>query len=124
MISSFLLLSSLLGATLAAPSLPILEDRQAPCAPVHIMTARGSHQSPNAEASSPLIQLIQQGNPGSDVEDINYPADLSNTDIGVYFQSEANGTLAIARQLSDYVNRCPSSKLVLFGYSQVNAITP
>ena len=111
---------------MAAPSLPIIEDRQAPapCAPVHIMTARGSLEPPNAEASSPLVQLIQQRNPGADVEDIKYPADISNTNIWIYVQSEANGTLAIASQLSDYVNRCPSSKLVLIGGSQVNAINP
>lgn len=112
MFSSILLAPLLLGASLAAP---LLEHRQSSCAPVHIIAARGSNEAPGPGAMASLAALIQAAYPGTDLESINYPAKLFP-----YDDSSAQGTAATTSQLTNYVNACPNSKIVMIGYSQVS----
>ena len=112
MFSFILIAPLLLGASLAAP---LLEQRQSSCAPVHIIAARGSTEAPGPGAMASLAALIQAAYPGTDLESINYPAKLFP-----YDDSSAQGTAATTSQLTNYVNACPNSKIVMIGYSQVS----
>lgn len=99
------------GLTLATP-LP----QAAPCAPIHIMSARGSNQ-PAGEGPTltPLASAIAAAYPAGTTtrEPIVWPAQLFPYDVNSH-----NGTLAVAAQLTAYAKRCPTSKIVLLGYSQ------
>lgn len=119
MFSSFVLGSALLGLALAAPVIPGLEARQGSCAPIHIIAARGSTEKPGAGAIGSLAALIQQEHLGTDLEAVNYPALLIP-----YGYSSSAGTMAVTTQLMAYVNRCPNSKVILIGYSQVQDLEP
>jgi acetylxylan esterase len=63
---------------------------------------------------SSVLDASQASYPDSDVENVDYPATLDN-----YASSSGNGTEAVSRQLTAFVKRCPASKIVLLGYSQV-----
>ena len=120
MIPSILLVSVLLGAAFAAPIIPALEERQdSSCARIHIIAARGSNEAPGPGSLRTLVAMIQARNPGADLESINYPALLAP-----YDASSSAGTAAVTSQLTSYVNRCPNSKVVLVGYSQVYPSNP
>ena len=112
MFSSILLAPLLLRVSFAAP---ILEQRQSSCAAIHIIAARGSTEAPGPGSLSTLATLIQAAYPGTDLESIVYPALLYP-----YDESSSNGTAAVTSQLTEYVNECPDSKVVLIGYSQVS----
>jgi len=94
--------------------LPFLHSRNGPASPLHIIAARASTESPGPWVTGSLATLIQNSNPGTDLESVNYPATINN-----YASSSAQGTAALTAQITAYVNSCPSSKVVLLGYSQV-----
>jgi acetylxylan esterase len=54
-----------------------------------------------------------QENPGTTLEAVDYPATIENYDV-----SSTAGTKAVEQQLSTFVQRCPSSKVVMMGFSQ------
>ena len=66
-----------------------------------------------------LADLIQNDNPGTAVEAIDYPALLDPNDPTRYAFSTHVGVGAVMWQVTNYYNRCPDSKIVLLGYSQV-----
>ncbi|KAL9119013.1 MAG: hypothetical protein Q9187_004433 [Circinaria calcarea] len=130
MLSSILFQVLLAGA---AAAVPIIEQREAACTPIHIIAARGSTEAPGPGAIGSLATLIQAANPGTDLESITYPAllgkiewrprkivgsMLTRTNVVPYDFSSSAGTAAVSSQLTAYVRRCPSSKVVLLGYSQ------
>lgn len=116
MMYSLAVLASLL-LTAEALALPIdsssLYNRQSSCAPVHLLVARGSTESPGDGQLASLANLIIRANPGATQEAIVYPALLSP-----YGPSVGNGTKAVQSQLTAYVQKCPNAKIVLLGYSQ------
>lgn len=83
------------------------------CAPIHLLVARGSTESPGYGQLNSLATRIVQGNSGATKEAIDYPAQLQP-----YGPSVSAGVTAVKKQLSDYVAKCPDSKIVLLGYSQ------
>lgn len=110
----------------AAAAVPIIEQRQTACAPIHIIAARGSTEAPGPGAIGSLATLIQAANPGTDLESITYPALLSKlerrsrkivgsmlikTNVVPYDLSSSAGTAAVSSQLTAYVKRCPNSKV-------------
>lgn len=118
MIPSLLLVPTLLGAALAAPASLFLEERQTtPCAKFHIIAGRGSNERTGPGSMRTLAAMVQAANPGTTLESIDYPALLFP-----YDQSSSAGTAAVTSQLTNYVKRCPRSKVILMGYSQVLAI--
>ncbi|EAS35172.3 uncharacterized protein CIMG_00526 [Coccidioides immitis RS] len=93
---------------------PAAAKTQNDCAPVHIMSARGSNQPPGEGPTlAPLVDAIVADHPGSTREPIVWPAVIFP-----YAESSHNGTLAVTAQLTAYVERCPKSKIVLLGFSQ------
>ncbi|KAF2092120.1 carbohydrate esterase family 5 protein [Saccharata proteae CBS 121410] len=111
-ISSFLTTAILAHLTTSSPT-PFLETRQITCAPVHIITARGSTEPQGNGALSSLVALIQKAHPSATTEAVVYPATLDN-----YSSSSSNGAAALTAQLTKYVEACPCSEIVLLGYSQ------
>lgn len=95
------------------PLVNSLPKRQADCAPIHILVARGSTEAPGIGVLESLVEVIDTANPGATSEAIDYPADLND-----YVASVINGTSAVKKQVTAYVERCPRSKIVLLGYSQ------
>jgi hypothetical protein len=54
--------------------------------------------------------------PGSDIEAINYPAQLIDP---MYFFSVVNGSIEVRNAIVGYNEACPGSKMAIMGPSQV-----
>lgn len=91
-----------------------LESRQTTCAAgVHLIVARGTFEPQGHSLQDPIVSAIVNKIPGSDATQVVYPA--SPIDIT---GSLASGVANAQQQINDYVAACPSSKIVLMGYSQ------
>ena len=115
--STILALSSLALTTSARH----LEQRQSSCPGVHIFGARETTVSPGYGTAGVVVNLVLNSNPGSTAEAIVYPACGGQASCGgaSYAQSAVAGTAAVASAVNAFNARCPNSKLVLVGYSQV-----
>src|SRR5580692_2949735 len=110
---TFFLFAGLFNCLTAA--LPSLEERQASaCSPVHIFVGRGSQEAKGEGSTGRLSASIKRAIAGTTSEAIDYPALLNP-----YTSSESKGVAATKEQMQAYAKRCPQSKLVLMGYSQV-----
>lgn len=98
-----------------------VEERQVACANVHVFGARETTVSPGYGTAGVVVNLVLNSNPGSNAEAIVYPACGGQASCGgqSYAQSALAGTAAVASAVNAYNARCPNSKLVLVGYSQV-----
>lgn len=92
-----------------------LEGRQTAnnCSDIHIVTARASTEQPGEGVIGSLAKLIQDNNQGVTRDNVQYPATLKE-----YASSSSKGTAALTKQLTNYTEACPNSKVVLLGYSQ------
>lgn len=113
---STLLISGLLaaGGAVAQNATPACVTGEA----VHMIIARASTEKPGVGIIGGVATQVQQQLPGSDVEAVDYPATLEN-----YQQSEAAGVSAMTTLVTAYTARCPTSKVVLMGYSQGAQVT-
>jgi acetylxylan esterase len=112
-------LGLLLGGALAAPTADLAE--RASCPSVHVICARGTTDTPNCGAGTPVVTSILNAHSGATSESINYVACGGGSSCGgvSYSDSVRQGTAAVVSQVSAYAKQCPSTKLVLVGYSQV-----
>lgn len=110
---------ALVGGVVASP-LGLVEER-ATCPSIHVFGARETTASPGYGSSSTVVNDILNGYPGSTAEAINYPACGGQASCGgdSYSQSVAAGVAAVTTAVNNYNAQCPSTKLVLVGYSQV-----
>lgn len=111
--SKIAILSALALHVLASP-VPVPQTVNTPCHEVHIFLARGSEE-PYPGRQSNLVDAICRGISSCGYEDIVYPATFAN-------YCEASVPVGVANgkaQIEAYSTRCPDSKLVLSGYSQV-----
>ena len=118
---SKLLAASLLGVgALAAPLEGGLEKRA--CPGVHIFGARETTASPGYGSAATVVNSILSAYPGSTTEAINYPACGGQSSCGgvSYSSSVSQGISAVANAVNSFNSQCPSTKLVLVGYSQVS----
>lgn len=101
----------LLGASFAA----------AQCPQVHIFGARETTAPPGYGTAGSVVTNIQNAFPGATAEVINYPACGGQASCGgaSYASSATQGVAAVASQVNSFNSRCPSTVLVLVGYSQV-----
>ena len=121
----FILLSSLLLYVRLSQERHInqpVQPQRPDCSPVHIFAARGSGEPVGPGAIGQLAELIQNDNLGTTSEAIDYPALLDPNDPTKYAFSTHVGVSAVMWQVTSYYNRCPKSKVVLLGYSQVGAL--
>jgi acetylxylan esterase len=119
MLSNILTLSLIAGA-LAVPIEGELEKRIT-CPSVHIFGARETTASAGYGSSSTVVNGLLSAYSGSTAEAISYPACGGQASCGSvsYSNSVAQGIAAVASAVNSYNSQCPSTKLVLVGYSQV-----
>lgn len=96
----------------------------AQCPPVHVFGARETTAPPGFGSTGPVVDMVLSSVPGSTSEAINYPACGGQASCGdiSYAQSVIDGVSAVASQVNDFNAECPSTVLVLIGYSQVCSI--
>jgi hypothetical protein len=123
MISNILTFSLLAGSALAVPVESDIEKR-IDCPSVHIFGARETSVSPGYGSSSTVVNGLLSAYSGSTAEAISYPACGGQSSCGgvSYSNSVAQGIAAVASAVNSYNKQCPSTKLVLVGYSQVSYI--
>ena len=112
-------------STLALPILASMasagpiEERQS-CPPVHVFGARETTVPQGYGTSQGLVDMVVQAYPGATKEAIVYPACGGQGNCGgvSYENSQQQGTQAVVRAVTSFNQRCPSTKIVLVGYSQ------
>jgi Cutinase len=87
------------------------------CADIHYIVARASTEPQGFGISGTVSNASASKYPGSTAESIVYPALLLP-----YEPSSTAGTAATKKQLTAYVDKCPSSRIVMIGYSQVSQL--
>lgn len=110
-------MTMLLATGTTTPAISTAADG-GPCADVEVIFARGTLEPPGPGAvGQPFIDALTSrlGHTSVDAYPVNYPASLN-------FSQAADGVADAANRVLDTVNTCPSSKIVLGGYSQGAAI--
>jgi len=87
------------------------------CAPVHMIVARGSGEARGEGVTSKLSTAVKGALPGTTSEALDYPAKMP------YNGSMAVGSVNLKKVITNYTAACPSSKIVLAGYSQGGSVT-
>ncbi|KAL2023320.1 hypothetical protein VTK56DRAFT_3058 [Thermocarpiscus australiensis] len=96
----------------------VLAKRQ--CPQIHVFGARETTAPPGYGTAGQVVNLILNAYPGATAEAINYPACGGQASCGgvQYGDSARQGTSAVASAVNSFNQRCPSTQLVLVGYSQ------
>ncbi|KAH8591740.1 putative acetyl xylan esterase [Bisporella sp. PMI_857] len=107
----------LAGQAFASPA--NIDARQS-CPEIHIFGARETTAPAGYGTASVVVNLILNAYPGSTAEAIVYPACGGQASCGgtSYANSVVAGTKAAAAAVNSFNTRCPTTKLVLVGYSQ------
>ena len=85
------------------------------CPQVHVFGARETTTPQGFGSAITLVDLILKRFPGATSEEIVYPAVGDDQ----YSKSVGQGILAVVRQTSAFAARCPTSIIIMHGYSQV-----
>ncbi|KAI5361329.1 Putative cutinase/acetylxylan esterase, alpha/Beta hydrolase [Septoria linicola] len=110
-LSSALTTVALVAASSASP----IEERLS-CPYIHVFGARETTAPVGYGSAGTFVNLILNAYPGSTAEAIAYPAQGGTN--SAYASSVQTGTQNIANQINELNKKCPSSKLVVVGYSQ------
>lgn len=113
--------AALILAGLASATPLDIQERQS-CSEIHVFGARETTAPPGYGTSEGLVQMVQQAYPGTTAEPISYPACGGQGSCGgaSYDDSAQQGTSAVVSAVTSLNQRCPDTKIVLIGYSQVN----
>lgn len=116
----------LLANSLAATASPVEVETRQSCPGVHVFGARETTVGPGYGSSGTVVDLILGAYPGSTSEAITYPACGGQGSCGgiSYSDSANQGTVAVASAVNSLNSRCPDTKIVLVGYSQVSGTRP
>lgn len=100
-----------------------LEERQASCPKIHVYGARETTVPQGYGTSQGMVNMVVQAYPGTTSEAIVYPACGGQSQCGgvSYENSATQGTAAVVRAVTSFNQRCPDTKIVLIGYSQVRS---
>ncbi|KAK5120601.1 carbohydrate esterase [Meristemomyces frigidus] len=112
------LLTLLAGA--GAFANPIELTERLSCPSIHIFGARETTASPGYGSAGTVVNEILNAYSGSTAEAIVYPACGGQTSCGSvsYSSSATQGTTNVCNAVKTFATTCPSTKLVLVGYSQ------
>ena len=115
--------ATLLATTSSVAAGLALEPRQS-CPAIHVFGARETTAPPGYGTASVVVNLILNAYPGSTSEAISYPACGGQASCGSvsYANSAVQGISAVASAVNSFNTRCPSTQLVLVGYSQVSLL--
>ena len=99
-----------------------LEERA--CPGIHVFGARETTASAGYGSAGTVVNLILNSHSGSTAEAINYPACGGQSSCGSvsYANSVIQGINAVVSQVNTFNQQCPSTELVLVGYSQVSKL--
>lgn len=109
----------LAGHALASP---VGEIEKRACPGVHVFGARETTVSQGYGSSITVVNEVLSTYSGSTAEAIVYPACGGQASCGSisYANSVIAGVSAAASAINSFNTQCPSTQLVLVGYSQVN----
>lgn len=114
----------LLAHSLLVSGSPVDAEIQArqSCPEIHIFGARETTVPSGYGSAGAVVDMIKREFPGATSEAINYPACGGQAQCGgiQYGDSARQGTQAVANAVNSFHQRCPNTKLVLVGYSQVS----
>ncbi|OAQ59936.1 acetylxylan esterase [Pochonia chlamydosporia 170] len=90
------------------------------CPSIHVFGARETTVSPGYGSAGALIDMIKAAHPGTTSEAIVYPACGGQSSCGgvAYGDSARQGTIAVAAAVNAFHSQCPTTQLILVGYSQ------
>ncbi|KAI1365971.1 cutinase-domain-containing protein [Xylaria arbuscula] len=113
------LLAPIIAAAYVHASPAEITERQS-CPDVYVFGARETTVSPGYGTAGGLVNQVLAAYPGSQAEPISYPACGGQASCGgvSYDQSATQGTAAVVSAVTSLNSRCPSTKIVLIGYSQ------
>jgi len=101
-------------ATAGALAVPV---ERAACPNIHVFGARETTAPAGYGSSGTVVNLILNAHSGATSEAINYPAEGGNN----YASSARAGVQAVTTAVNNFAAQCPSTQLVIVGYSQVRA---
>jgi acetylxylan esterase len=98
-----------------------VEPRQS-CPKIHVFGARETTVAQGYGTSQGLVNMVLQAYSGATAEAIVYPACGGQSSCGgVSYENSANqGTQAVVKAVTSLNQKCPDTKIVLIGYSQVH----
>lgn len=105
-----------------ASALPSEKDTRATCPDIHVFGARETTAPAGYGTAGVVVNLILAAHSGATSEAIVYPACGGQSTCGgvSYANSVLQGVAAVASAVNAYNTQCPSTQLVLVGYSQVS----
>jgi cutinase len=112
-----LAVAAVLAGSLAAPT-PTANAADDACPAVEVLFARGTNEAPGVGATGQsFVDALNARLPGKtvDVYAVNYPASLN-------FGQAADGIVDASNKIQSVAANCPSTKIVLGGYSQGAAV--
>ncbi|KAG6825373.1 hypothetical protein H0H92_003925 [Tricholoma furcatifolium] len=108
-----LVLFSIVALIFSATAVPIAGPTTG-CSAVHFITARASTEAPGEGIIGAVVtSIIDASKQTCSREAVAYPATLTD-----YLVSEGEGVVAMKALLAAQAASCPSTKIVLMGYSQ------
>ncbi|KAF2965272.1 hypothetical protein GQX73_g8280 [Xylaria multiplex] len=115
-------------ATLLAPIIAAAGVRASPaeigerqsCPDIYVFGARETTVSPGYGTAGGLVNQVLAAYPGSQSSPIEYPACGGQASCGgvSYDASATQGTASVVSAVTSLNSRCPSTRIVLIGYSQ------
>lgn len=119
--SSVLPLLAASGAFASPLDAKAIQERQS-CPKIHVFGARETTASPGYGTALSVVNAVLAAYPGSTAEAIVYPACGGQSSCGgvSYDSSATQGTAAVVNGVTALNKQCPSTQIVLIGYSQVS----
>ncbi|KAI1128625.1 cutinase-domain-containing protein [Nemania abortiva] len=113
------LLAPIIAAAGVSASPAEIVERQS-CPSIYIFGARETTVAPGYGTAGGLVNQVLAAYPGSQASPIDYPACGGQASCGgvPYDQSATQGTAAVVSAVTSLNTRCPSTQIVLIGYSQ------
>nr|CEG05627.1 unnamed protein product [Fusarium clavum] len=82
---------------------------------LYMIAARGTGEDQGPGVIGKIADAVAERINGSHVTGLSYPATLQEP---AYEESESKGVESLQKDLNNYFDKCPDSKVAVFGYSQ------